>query len=144
MLRQDASAGKRLAIARFHHADVAFGNGDEFLALDLVLPRPVKKVDSRGQRVGLDASLALQGDDRAIGQRLVRSPEHKLLVHDADVVLGYDDHPKEETQNQLEPDDGQNGWDDPPVTENRADSVRVHAASFFIVKSNAFTEMVKA
>ena len=92
VLGEHAALCQRLAVTRLDHAHATDRDGDETLEADLVLPWPVEKVNARGQGVGLDAGLAVHGDDGAVGERLVRAEQHEFFVDDSDtVVWNHDD-----------------------------------------------------
>lgn len=112
--RQHTATGDRAAVDGLDGHDGAGGHDGERLEHDVVLPGPVEEVQAGRERVGLDAGFAVQGDDLAVGQRLIRAVEHELLVHDAELAFGDDDH-AEESEGQLVAGQEDDECEHPPV-----------------------------
>ena len=86
-----------VAAAREDVADLPLLDGDQRELVDRVLPPPKSEVDAAAENVGLVARLAVEGNDRAFGQRAAGRPQ---LLHDADAVVGDvpDGEPQQEQQ----------------------------------------------
>ena len=65
-------------------ADLALLDRDQGELVNGILPAPEAEVNSAAEDVGLIAGLAVQGDDRAFGERPAAGPE---FLHDADAVV---------------------------------------------------------
>ena len=74
-------------------ADLPLLDGDQGKLVDFVLPAPESEMDAAAEDVGLVARLAVQGNDRALGQRAVGRPH---LLDNADAVVG--DEPDRQPQ----------------------------------------------
>jgi hypothetical protein len=108
-----------MAVARLNDADVGLVDGSEGHFADLELPGPESEMDSRRQRIGLQAGLAVQRHDCAIGQSPIFAYQHPLLVDDPDLVLRDNDGPAEGTQNRLVQDQNENEYQHPSVLHDR-------------------------
>jgi len=116
---QDAAAGERMTVARLDNPDMALVDGGEGNFGDGELPCPQAKVNARGEGVGLQAGLAVEGDDGAVGQGAVFAHQHPLLVDDADLVFGHDDGAREDAENHLVEEDDEDEDQHPSVFEDR-------------------------
>ncbi len=85
-------------------------------------------MDSRGQRIGLQAGLSIQRDDRAVGQGAVSSQQHPLLVHNADLILRNNHRTAPVTQNGLMQQDREKHKEYPAITNKQG--VVVHNLGF--------------
>ena len=82
---QGLAGRERLAVAGVDVADLALGNGHQRHLVDAVLPAPQAEVHAAAEHLGLEAGLAVEGDDPAFGDRSLRRPQ---LLDDADAVVG--------------------------------------------------------
>ena len=82
---QRLAGRQRFAVAGVDVADLALRNGDQRHLVDAVLPAPQPEVQAAAQQVGLEAGLAVQGDDPAFRHRAAARPQ---LLDDADAVVG--------------------------------------------------------
>ena len=76
---------QRLAVAGVDVADLALRNRHQRHLMDAVLPAPEAEMQAAAQQLGLEAGLAVQGDDAAFGHRALARPQ---LLDDADAVVG--------------------------------------------------------
>jgi len=110
-----------MVLMRFHEAHLVGGNREELDQVRAELPRPQAHVQSRRERVGLVAGLAVQRDDAAVGKVPVSAEQHEFLGDDADAVVGHHDH-AEEPQHRLvaqqQQDDGGDDGDRRPVIDH--------------------------
>ncbi len=93
--REHVAILQRMTVARFHDSDGVLTDGDELLQRDDVLPRPETEMKSRRERIGLQACLAVQRDDRTCRQRPMLTDQNVLPVDDTHRVFRHDDHTKE-------------------------------------------------
>ena len=82
--RQRLRRRQRTAVARIDVADLAFGNHDQRLLVNAVLPREESRVQPAAKKLGLKTRLSLQSDDAAFGQRTFGRPE---FLDNADLVV---------------------------------------------------------
>ena len=94
-LGQDAPARERMAVASLDDADVALVDGRERLHGIGVLPCPESEVDSRSERIRLQAGLAVQRDNGAVGKSAVFAEQNPLLVDNANLIIRNNDRSKE-------------------------------------------------
>ena len=82
---QGLAGRQRLAVAGVDVADLALRHGHQRHLVDPVLPAPEAEVQAAAEHLGLEARLAVQGDDPALGDRTLDRPQ---LLDDADPVVG--------------------------------------------------------
>lgn len=114
VLCDHSAAFQGCTIMRLNQTQLLLGDDQEWNDVDLVLPRPVAVFESRSERVSLVARFAVQRDDLAVGERLVRAEEDHLHVDQTHVVVG-DDHDAEHAHPPLEAHDENQDRGDPPV-----------------------------
>src|SRR5262249_8711838 len=69
------SGRQRLAVAARDLADLALRHGDERDFVDPILPTPQAVVNPAAEQVNLEAGLAVERDDAALGHRAARGPQ---------------------------------------------------------------------
>ena len=77
-------------------------------------------MDSRSESIGLQAGLAVQRDNGAVGQRPVLAEQNPFFVDNADSILRDDDGSEENTQNNLVKDHDENKCEYPSVPGQQA------------------------
>ena len=93
---------QRLAVAGIDVADAAFRNGNQRHLVDGVLPKRIAHEEATAQDFRLEAGLAVEGDDPAIGQRAAGRPE---FLDDPDPAVRDIPHAEEEIDGRSQRDD---------------------------------------
>ncbi len=96
-LRENTTSRNGVTVLSLDDAHLPLRDGGEFRDGDRVLPRPFPEMQAGRERVSLQTSFALEGDDTAVGQGLVLTEQDELLLDETNGVFG-DKPDAEETE----------------------------------------------